>query len=30
MFYKYTEEKNHQQKNRKIRKKTYKMSEPMT
>ena len=30
MFYKYTEEKNHQQKNRKVRKKTYKMSESMT
>ena len=30
MFYKYTEEKNHQQKNRKVRKKTYKMSGSMT
>lgn len=30
MFYEYTEEKNYQQKNEKIRKKTYKMSESMT
>ncbi len=30
MFYEYTEEKNYQQKNGKIRKKTYKMSESMT
>jgi transposase len=30
MFYEYTKETNHQQKNEKIRKKTYKMGEPMT
>ncbi len=30
MFYGYTEEENHQQKNGKVRKKTYKMGEPMT
>lgn len=30
MFYAHTEEKNHEQKNEKIRKKKYKMSESMT
>lgn len=30
MFYEYTKEMNHQQKNEKIRKKTYKIRRPMT
>ncbi len=30
MFYEYTKETNHQQKNERIRKKTYKIREPMT